>query len=327
MHTESIENICKEMRQFSGYEDMSPAEQLAIAEDVKHEIETYDVFLDEYLTFRFDTLTQEERRKYLPTSEFVWRLPENVNREMYSGKYELYNKAKRFISREHLCLEDASEGDFMRFFGRHKKIIAKPLHEQCGTGIAAYRTADWEPDALYRTLIANGTPLAEECVAQHPDMAKFHPESVNTLRIVTFADLDGHLAMTIGGARFGVGDSVCDNVARGGIWVPVDMTAGRIAGDGVDNTCHHYERHPDTGIVFKNSAIPCFDRVTQLLDEYVKLFPETRFQGWDIAIKADGEPELIEVNSRPDLTPEQLWYGPLAEPFRKLYGTKEYRCQ
>ena len=323
-HTETIENIVNAMQSFAVYEDMSSAEQLAIAEDVKREIEEHDIFLHEYLTFRFETLSQEERRKYLPTSEYAWRLPENVNIVNFSGKYEFNNKAKQFISRDYICLDDASVEDFRSFIGIHELIIVKPLREQCGTGIVTYHTAEWKPDELYGELIANGTPLVEEYVYQHPEMAKFHPGSLNTLRIVTFTDFDGNISLKTAYIRTGRGSSVSDNMGKCGIGAPIDMNTGIIAGNGVNYTCHTYEKHPDTGIIFKGSVIPCFDKAMRKVDEYTKLFSKMHFVGWDVAIKENGDIELIEANSIPDLTSEQFFYGPLAEKFRNLYGSREY---
>ena len=323
-HTETVENIVKAMQSFAVYKDMPSAEQLTIAEDVKREIEEHDIFLHEYLTFRFETLLQEERRKYLPISEYAWRLPNNVNIINYSGKYEFNNKAKQFISRDYICLEDASREDFRSFIGRHEQIIAKPLRKQCGTGITVYHTADWKPDELYGELIVKDTPLAEEYVYQHLEMAKFHPDSLNTLRVTTFTDFNGNISFKAAYIRTGCGSSVVDNICKCGIGAPIDMNTGIIAGDGVDSTCHTYEKHPDTGVVFKGFAIPRFDKVMKKVDEYTKLFSEMHFVGWDIAIKENGDIELIEANLIPDLTSEQLFYGPLAEKFRKLYGSREY---
>ena len=324
MNTETIESIVKAMQTFAVYEEMPSAEQLAIAEDVKREIEEHDIFLHEYLTFRFETLSQEERRKYLPISEYAWRLPENVNIVNFSGKYELNNKARRFISRDYICLEDASKDDFRKFIERHKKVIVKPLHEQCGNGVVVYHTADWKPDELYDMLIANGTPLVEEYVSQHPDMAALHPGSLNTLRILTFTDLSGNSVMKMAGMKVGCGASCCDNLSAGGICVPVDIRTGTVTDDGMDKTCHQYEKHPDTGIVFKGFVIPEFARVMKKTEEYVRLFGEMHFVGWDVAIKENGDIELIEANPIPDLTWAQFFYGPFAEKFRKLYGSREY---
>ncbi len=323
-HTETIENIVKAMQTFAVYEEMPPSEQFAIAEDVKHEIEEHDIFLHEYLSFRFETLSQEERRKYLPISEYAWRLPESVNIMNFSGKYEFNNKAKQFISRDYICLEDASEDDFKKFIERHKKIIAKPLYEQCGNGIAVYHTADCKPNELYGELIAKGAPLLEEYVYQHPEMKKIHPGSLNTIRVVTFKDKSGNIVMKMAAMKVGCGASYCDNLSAGGITAPVDIQTGTVIGDGFDKTFHRYKKHPDTGIVFKGFVIPEFAEVMKKADEYAHFFGGMHFVGWDIAIKENGDIELIEANPIPDLTWAQFYFGPFAEKFRKLYGSREY---
>lgn len=321
---ETIESIIKTMQKFAVYEDMSSSEQQTIAQDIMREIDEHDIFVHEYLTFRFETLSQEERRKYLPISEYVWRLPKNVNTMDATDKYEFYNMAKQFISRDYICIEDASKDDFIKFISRHEKIIAKPICKQCGEGITVYYTAKWEPDELYNELITNDTPLVEEYIHQHSDMAKFHPDSLNTIRVFTFSDFDGNIVYKSAFLRMGTGSSVCDNVSVRGIVTPIDMNTGLLARDGADKTCHTYKKHPDTGIVFMGSKIPNFDKVLKKVEEYINFFTEMHFVGWDIAIKDNGDIELIEANCPPDLTTEQLFYTPLAEKFRKLYKSREY---
>ena len=72
-------------------------------------------------------------------------------------------------------------------------------------------------------LIANGTPLVEEYVYQHPALAAFHPESLNTIRFMTFRDPSGNIVIKMAHLRTGCGASCCDNYSAGGIFVPVDI--------------------------------------------------------------------------------------------------------
>ena len=173
-------------------------------------------------------------------------------------------------------------------------------------------------------LIAGGTPLVEEYIYQHPDMAKFHPGSLNTLRVNTFNDLSGNLVIKAVSLKTGRGTSCCDNMAAGGVWAPVDIYTGTVIGDGIDKTCHRYEKHPDTGTVFKGFVIPEFAKLMNKVEEYVGLFGNLHFVGWDIAVKENGDIELIEANPIPELTYIQLFIGPLGEKFRNLYGSREY---
>lgn len=318
-HTESIENILKAMQTFNAYENMPPQKQLSIAKDVQYEIETYDVFLHEYLMLRFDLLPPEERRKYLLTSEHAWRLPEGVNIDMYYGKYDLLNKAKQFVSRDYMCIEDSSKQDLRDFLKRHEKIIVKPLHLQCGEDVKVYCSSECDYERLYDELVKNDTPLVEEYIYQHPEMAKFHPGSLNTIRITTLTDFDGNIAYKAADIRTGIGNSYVDNTSRGGISAPVDIESGIVIGDAIDSTCHSYEKHPDTGTVFKGFEIPRFDEVLKKADEYVRVFDKMHIHGWDIAIRENGDIELIEANTIPDLSIVQFFYGPLNELYKKLY--------
>lgn len=315
-----FENAMNEINRFKGYDTMSLEEKRAIAEDMLRELDEHDVFLHEYLTVRFERLSPEERRQYLPISELAFRMPENVNIRTYKDKYDFNKKAGKFVSREYISLEEASKKDFEDFMSRHEKMIAKPLFRQRAEGICGYNSSEHDPGILYNELIQKGTPLVEECLIQHPDTAAFHPQSLNTIRATTFTDFNGEIVFEEMYFKMGCGDAICDNTCIGGIIAPIDINSGILTSDGSDVTCHEYKRHPDTGKIIKGSVIPCFDKVKENIAEYVRHFDSMHIVGWDIAVKANGDIELIEANHIPELTLVQKHFGMLAETYRKYYG-------
>ncbi|MFR5421847.1 MAG: sugar-transfer associated ATP-grasp domain-containing protein [Oscillospiraceae bacterium] len=107
------------------------------------------------------------------------------------------------------------------------------------------RTADW-PDAekLLAYLKEKGLDVLEEPLAQHPDMAKLHPQSVNTMRIVTDRVGDTvHIAYIV--LKIGRGDGFCDNSGQGGVICRVDEKTGKICSVATDDYFNVYETHPE----------------------------------------------------------------------------------
>ena len=138
--------------------------------------------------------------------------------------------------------------------------------------------------------------LVEEWVQQHPTVAELHPQSLNTLRLVTMRTTDGRCRPVTCMQRMGVNAMHLDNLSSGG------MAVG-IADDGTLKTWAYYadptqeplRAHPDTGVVFEGRATPYFKEAVDLACKAHCLFPRTYSVGWDIAITPGG-PVIIEAN-------------------------------
>jgi len=139
--------------------------------------------------------------------------------------------------------------------------------------------------------------VLEHVLPQHPDMERLHPGSVNTMRILT--DVVGdevHIAYI--SVKMGRGDSYCDNSGQGGVLCRVDPETGRIVSDASDDYFAVYDRHPDTGIVFKGYQLPMVAEAVALAKKAAMVVPEVRHVGWDMGITPDG-PAIIEGNDFP----------------------------
>ena len=69
--------------------------------------------------------------------------------------------------------------------------------------------------------------LIEECIEGCAELQRFHPESLNTIRVVT---VRGRSGIRVLGSfiRFGRGGAVVDNAHAGGLFAHVDITEGRL---------------------------------------------------------------------------------------------------
>ena len=136
--------------------------------------------------------------------------------------------------------------------------------------------------------------IFQETVKQSKETAKLHPDSLNTIRIMTLI-IDGEVKVLPWCAfRMGIGKSKVDNASFGGIYCKIeeDGTLSNFAYDALGN---RFDKHPDGGD-FSNVQFDFMDKVKKLVKESAQRFPHFRLIGWDIAINEENEPIIIEAN-------------------------------
>ena len=174
-------------------------------------------------------------------------------------------------------------------------MIAKPAASEGGAGISVYDASEATDAAAFRArLIAADQTLLEQLLVQHEAMSSLYPDSVNTLRMITYLDTDAdkmHLLAAV--LRIGNGASI-DNFASGGMYTLLDER-GVALYPGVDKNSNVYVNHPKTGTPVQGFQVPMYDEVFALLEDVVRRIPQIRYVGWDIAVTPEG-PAVIEGN-------------------------------
>lgn len=169
----------------------------------------------------------------------------------------------------------------------------------------------YDLDSIYDLMI-NDNYVYTETVKQHEEINKIHSKSLNTIRIISLITSENNIEIISAFIRFGVGDSVVDNVSSGGFFVGINIENGTLKETG------HYlpeygggeiYKHPDSGFQFKGFKIPYFKEVCEEVIKAVKIIPD-RFIGWDVAITSQG-PIIIEPNDGPHLPMSNIAYGGL----------------
>jgi hypothetical protein len=148
--------------------------------------------------------------------------------------------------------------------------------------------------------------IVQEVVAQHEVLASIHPESINTIRVISFL-FQGEVHISSSILRMGVAGSRLDNFSAGGIACPI-LPDGRLAERALDRRTQWVTSHPG-GAVFAEITVPSYDKVLAAIRRAHKTIPHFRIIGWDFSIGEDGEPILIEYNGGPGLN--QVSCGPL----------------
>jgi hypothetical protein len=139
--------------------------------------------------------------------------------------------------------------------------------------------------------------VIQQRIIQHPLLAKPHPSSVNTIRILTFRWHE-EIQVLLAFLRIGTSGRITDNAGTGGICIGMAKD-GLLNSWGVDQFGGVYESHPTTGYSFTHQGcVPGFSEACQEACEYHKKIFHFNLVSWDFAISPDEEPIFLEMNFR-----------------------------
>lgn len=151
--------------------------------------------------------------------------------------------------------------------------------------------------------------VIQECIKQHPSMAKFNPASINTLRVTTLY-LNGKFSVLSIVLRFGKEGMNVDNWGAGGILIGVDEK-GKLHNVGYDIRLNEFKEYH--GVVFSDETLTQVPALLKAIEhEHTTCYSLSKFIGWDICFNEANEPVIIELNSsQPGVIGEQLCTGPI----------------
>lgn len=155
------------------------------------------------------------------------------------------------------------------------------------------------------------TWLVEDAVDQADELARLHPPSLNTFRIMTWIGPRGAPQVMYTMLKMGVGGRRTDNAHTDGLYVKVDER-GALAPRAWDEQHRFHMVHPNSGVPFAGIRLSVVPAVHQLALQCAELFPDCAFVGWDIAVGTTG-PVVLEGNSSPGLTIIQRTHGGMAQ--------------
>lgn len=257
----------------------------------------YEMGFRDYVVWDIRILNARERATWM-THPKAFRLNKTLNapesRVMLGDKMRFLTDFADLTRRDWIDAATASDDDLSAFLARHPRIIAKPAAGEGGAGIGVYESSEVDDVAAWRArLVERDQTLLEEVLSQHDDLNAVYPDSVNTVRMITYRDPQGELHVIASVLRIGNG-AVIDNFASGGMFTMLDDT-GVALYPGVDKQSHIYTEHPVTGTTIKGVKVPFYDEVVEMVTEASTRLPTVPYVGWDIAITPTG-PALIEAN-------------------------------
>ena len=177
---------------------------------------------------------------------------------------------------------------------------------------------DKDGDVVTATMIrrkyANQDFFFEKQIVQEPILRQFNPDTVNTIRVLTYNN--SVISATV---RFGGKGEFVDNVSANGVAVSLDIETGILGDYGMKmySTIEHFYEHPDSHIKFKNVKVAQWPEVKRLVEKTLEYIPYYKSVGFDIATTEYG-PVILEINTGAGINLSQMGkeYG-LASFFRK----------
>jgi len=267
----------------------------------------------DYVLYGFHRLSDAEKDGFVTNwnrFDYYRRLNRPENKSIFKNKEETYRHFGAYFRRELLHLRGPEDWpQFQAFCDRQAGFICKPRDSSCGKGIRIYPTVGPQRERQFQEILHQyaGAAIVEELIRQAPELAAFHPASVNTVRIPTLF-LGGRALVYHPFLRTGIGPSIVDNGGSGGILAGIDPATGTVETAGRDESGIYYEKHPDTGLVFRGFQVPQWPELLALADQLCRIVPTNRYTGWDFALTAQGW-ILVEANDRGQFVGFQMMTG------------------
>ena len=256
-----------------------------------------------FYQYKFYGLSETQRKEYLMRSEMqkVYRkLVDPQIRAIFYNKVLFLSTYSDIIKRKWLVANSETNKSELINLLTSVDTIIKPIEGSLGKGIYKLNyTAITDPEGLADKLMRDCV-LVEECIKATDSIQEFHPNSLNTIRVVTFSN--EQRSEVIGAfIRFGCHGSVVDNAHAGGIFATIDVESGQIISDGLDTNGEEYICHPDSQKNIKGFTIPYWNLIKDTCIRATRMVPGLKFAGWDCVVLPNGKVDIIEGNHAPDV--------------------------
>lgn len=212
-----------------------------------------------------------------------------------------------YVKGENVIWEDQQKNvlSVNDLLNKYRKVFTKPEDECVGRGCAILEKG------LSGGILFNATEigerelakylkkpqLIEEIVEQTSECASWHPQSLNTLRIITMRNpKTRELYVDRAIFRLGTGSSHTDNWCSGGIGVKVNAN-GKLDKYGYysNPAIPPATMHPDSNKIFENAELPYYNEAVELVLRAHRIIRRINGIGWDVAFTKRG-PIIVEIN-------------------------------
>ena len=277
--------------------------RLFVMKDMMKCKKIYGCSYQEYYYYRFDTLTDDERKTYITEKknqllQKEWNQKADVT--FWNHKTALYQQFQNDLNREFLLLTGDNLKEFTKFCKKNPTFIAKTntrhSHHQIRKVVL---NEHMKPEKVYESLLEKNLNLLETELQQEAKLKELYPKSINTIEFITVKH-KGKVHITSAVLKIGNG-SIVNNLYYGGMVAKIDLKTGIVVTPGLDYRDHRYEKHPSTKTKIVDFEIPEFAVIKQYVLNLALKMKNTNYIAWDIALCEDG-PTLVDATMTP------IWY-------------------
>lgn len=279
----------------------SKRESLSMLLDMIHCRLHFHILPEEYLLYDLMYMKDRKRKYFLTayTKSTLYRKGMPADFKPFRNKEYQQELFSDFAGRRSLHINAVSFDELCDFVFSHERVFFKPCNSSLGNGAFVFET-ERGVDALKETLalIEGREYLCEEYIVQHPALASLHPQSVNTVRLMTLCDGKA-VKPIVAMLRMGGGKSRCDNISKGGYGAKVDVESGIVCTAARDFKGDSYYIHPDTKQQIIGFNLPFWKEAKEMVTAAALRISQFAVIGWDISFTEKG-PILVEFNVFPD---------------------------
>lgn len=304
-----------------------------------------------YFPYGFDVKTKKEKSEYLHFAPFsqlrvkgrkAEHSPTSILRDkllfgMFTSYLGVDSPKNIAVSEKNglLDLETKNIISFNDFLLKYMNgdFFAKPIDGECGDGIFHLQIKNG--DIIINNDVSNAEELEQKLskwryliqstVEQHPIMSSLHPQSTNTIRLVTVRNKNSNNTPVVFPSilRIGTGNSIVDNTSQGGLAVGIDLLSGNLKEYGFYKPEYgtKVKVHPDSLINFSSFNIPFFKECCEQACLLHSFLSDINSIGWDVAIGSNG-PIFIEGNDNWEINGPQICNGGLKKLFETYLNEK-----
>lgn len=277
--------------------------------------------LEDYFWFKMHSKSFADCETFITLGrhkDLYSKINKKENKRIFGDKLLFNEIFKEYIKRDFLDLRVSTLDDFKVFVSKHPIFISKPAGGSSGYKVEKKNVKDYSLiEDLYSELLITHCYDVEEFIVQHSEMARLHPSSVNTVRIMTVKK-GGIISFFKAAIRIGTGENIADNFNKGGIGCSLD-DFGIINSHGITKDMDtNYNEHPDTHIKLIGFQVPNFEIAKETCIKAAAVL-DMDVIGFDVAI-TDDDCKIVEANSTPlyDLTQMPLQKGEYHELLKAL---------
>lgn len=301
----------------------------------------YGSTYDEYFYYRFGRKTHAEKLEYMTFRVrllYMDHLNPREEKHLLFNKYETYRLFPEYFKRDViLCSSEADWDAFRAFTDKHPEFVVKPTDMSGGRGVRKDSVAGMDTArkrAFFGELLAEGTAnrekyrrghessvVLEELIDQADEMAAFHPQSVNGVRVPT-VNVGGHVHIYQPWFKVGRGGNFLTSAVFGTLDAGIDAETGIIDTAGMNETDEVFDAHPDSHIPFEGFRIPRWKELVGMAKECAARLPRFGYVGWDFVLTKRNGWCVMEGNYSGDFMWQLYRQKGMKKEFEDLIGWK-----